>query len=128
MKTVILTSCNNSVEAKLIQGNLANEGIDSFLSNENYTSLYPNMNGAMGSGIQVFVKEEDAERALKVINANDRSVHCTSCNSADVNQIVSKNILKTAAVLIWSFFVSGSSFGNVKAKYHCNECGSDFEI
>ena len=127
MKTVILTSCNNSVEAKLIQGNLANEGIESMIFNENYTSLYPNMGGAMGSGIQIFVNEEDAERALKVINANDRSVHCTSCDSADVNQIVSKNILKSVAILIWSFF-SSSPFGNVKAKYHCNVCGKDFEM
>lgn len=69
MKTVILTSCNNSVEAKLIQGNLANEGIESFTSNENFTSLYPNMNGAMGSGIQIFVFEKDAEQALEIINS-----------------------------------------------------------
>ncbi len=128
MKTVILTSCNNSVEAKLIQGNLANEGINSFTSNENFSSLYPNMNGAMGSGIQIFVNEADAERALKVINANDRTVHCTTCQSEDVNQIVSKNILKSVAILIWSFFVSGSAFGNVKQKYHCNNCGADFEM
>lgn len=128
MKTVILTSCSNSVEAKLIQGNLANEGIDSIISNENFTSLYPNMNGAMGSGIQIFVNEEDAERALKLINANDRSVHCTSCDSTDVDQIVRKNMLKSVAILIWSFFVSGSAFGNVKQKYHCNNCGVDFEI
>lgn len=127
MKTVILTSCNNSTGAELIRGNLANEGIASFVSNENYTSLYPNMNGAMGSGIQIFVNEADAERAMKVINGNDRSVYCTSCNSADVNQIVSKNLLKSAAILIWSFFTS-SPFGNVKAKYHCNACGADFEM
>ena len=52
MKTVILTSCNNSVEATLIQGNLANEGIESFLSNENYTALseYERGNGQWNSG------------------------------------------------------------------------------
>ncbi|HHT23678.1 MAG TPA: DUF2007 domain-containing protein [Bacteroidales bacterium] len=127
MKTVILTSCNNSVEAKLIQGNLANEGIDSIISNENYTSLYPNMNGAMGSGIQILVNEADAERALKVINANDRSVHCTSCNSADVTQQPKKNMLKVVGIMIISLF-SSSAFGNVKQKYHCNNCGADFEI
>ncbi len=71
MKTVILTSCNNATEAHLIQGNLANEGIESMISNENYTSLYPNMNGAMGSGIQILVNEADAERALAVIQGND---------------------------------------------------------
>ncbi|MFV0392382.1 MAG: DUF2007 domain-containing protein [Paludibacteraceae bacterium] len=68
MKTIILKSCNNSFEAKLIQGNLANEGIECIISNEHYTSLYPNMNGAMGNGIQLLVKEEDAERALKIIH------------------------------------------------------------
>ena len=67
MKTVILTSCNNSFEAKIIQGNLANEGIESMISNENYTSLYPNMNGSMGSGIQVFVDEADVEKSMHVI-------------------------------------------------------------
>ena len=127
MKTVILTSCNNSVEARLLQGNLANEGIESILSNENYTSLYPNMNGAMGSGIQILVDEADAERALKVINANDRSVHCISCNSSDVTQQVKKNMLKVVGIMILSLF-SSSAFGNVKQKYHCNACGNDFEM
>lgn len=127
MKTVILTPCNNAVEAKLIQGNLANEGIESFISNENYTSLYPNMNGAMGSGIQIMVNEDDAEKALLLINGNDRSVHCTSCDSADVAQITKKNMLKVVGIMILSLF-SSSAFGNVKQKYHCNACGKDFEM
>ena len=37
------------------------------ISNENYTSLYPNMNGSMGSGIQVFVDEADVEKSMHVI-------------------------------------------------------------
>lgn len=127
MKTVIITSCNNSVEAKLVQGNLANEGIESMISNENYTSLYPNMNGAMGSGIQILVDENDTERALKVIQGNDRTVHCPSCNSADVNQLIKKNMLKVVGIMILSLF-SSSAFGNVEQKYHCNECGAEFEM
>lgn len=127
MKTAILTSCDNVITANLIKGNLANEGIECFFTNENYTSLYPNMNGAMGSGIQVLVDEADIERALKVINANDRSVHCPTCNSSNVTQQVKKNMLKVVGIMILSLF-SSSAFGNVKQKYHCNECGVDFEI
>ena len=67
MKTVILTTCDNSTEAHLIRGNLASEGIESFLSNENYTSLYPNMSGLIGSGIDIMVAEEDLEHALQII-------------------------------------------------------------
>lgn len=127
MKTVILTSCNNAVEASLIQGNLANEGIQSFISNENYTSLYPNMNGAMGSGIQIFVNEEDAERALIVINKSDQSIHCLNCHSKNVKLKGEKNILKVVGIMIMSLFSSKAS-GNSKSKYHCNDCRSDFEV
>ena len=127
MKTVNLISCNNSVEANLIQGNLANEGIESFLANENYTSLYPNMNGAMGSGIQILVNEDDADRALKIISSNDRSVHCPKCDSTEVIQQVRKNMFKVVGVMILSLF-SSSAFGNIQAKYHCDHCGNNFEI
>ena len=127
MKTVILTSCNNSVEATLIQGNLANEGIESFLSNENYTSLYPNMNGAMGNGIQVFVNENDVEKALQIIKPDDNSIHCSTCNSTNVTQQSGKNMLKVVGIMILSLF-SSSAFGTAKTKYHNNNCGNDFEI
>ncbi|MHB9055968.1 MAG: putative signal transducing protein [Paludibacteraceae bacterium] len=127
MKTIILTSCDNVVTANLIKGNLANEGIECFFTNENYTSLYPNMNGAMGSGIQIFVNEDDVEHALKVINSNNRSVYCSKCNSENVTQQVQKNMLKVVGIMILSLF-SSSAFGNIKSKYHCNKCGNDFEI
>jgi hypothetical protein len=126
MKTVILTSCNNSFEAKIIQGNLANEGIESMISNENYTSLYPNMNGSMGSGIQVFVDEADVEKSMHVIKANDWRAHCPSCNSLDV-ALAKLNLANN----IKRFFLSAvtfTPFGNMKTTFHCNGCGKNFEI
>ncbi len=66
MKTVELTSCINSVEARLLQGNLANEDIESFISNENFNSLYPNV---FGTQIRIFVLEKDLTKATKIVNS-----------------------------------------------------------
>ncbi|MBQ1198769.1 MAG: DUF2007 domain-containing protein [Bacteroidaceae bacterium] len=52
-----LTTCNNPMEAHLLQGRLEEEGIRSFLGGE-IMSGYPPMNG-----VTVFVEEEDYARA-----------------------------------------------------------------
>lgn len=39
MKTIKLITCNDAVQAHIIQGALANEGIDSLLHNENMSTL-----------------------------------------------------------------------------------------
>lgn len=39
MKTVRLITCNDAVQAHILQGALENEGIDSLLHNENFSSL-----------------------------------------------------------------------------------------
>lgn len=51
MNTIRLTTCNDSFEANLIKDKLENEGIECFLTNENFTSLFPIYNGILGSGI-----------------------------------------------------------------------------
>ena len=52
-----LTTCNNPMEAHLLQGRLEEEGIHSFLGGE-LMSGYPPMNG-----VSVFVEEEDYSMA-----------------------------------------------------------------
>lgn len=62
-----LTTCNNSVEAYTLKNLLENEGIESYLTNENFTNLLPGYTGMLGSGIQIMVREEDAARAQAVL-------------------------------------------------------------
>ena len=40
MKTVKLITCNDAAQAHIIQGALENEGIESILHNENFSTLY----------------------------------------------------------------------------------------
>lgn len=62
MKTVRLTTCDNTFEAQLVKNNLENAGIPVMLGNE-IMSTYPPM-----SGVDLFVYESDYERALEIIN------------------------------------------------------------
>jgi hypothetical protein len=66
-KTIRLTTCDNLPEAYSIKNRLNNEGIDSFLSNENFTSLMPNYYNLLGSGIQIVVLESDLEKSRELI-------------------------------------------------------------
>lgn len=40
MKTVKLITCNDAMKAHILQGALENEGIESILHNENFSTLY----------------------------------------------------------------------------------------
>lgn len=62
-----LTVCGNQLEAYTLKNLLENEGIEAYLTNENFTNLMPGYIGMLGSGIHVMVQEEDMEKALKVL-------------------------------------------------------------
>lgn len=127
MKTTILTTCNNNIEASMVQSLLEIEGIQSILTNESYTSLYPGMNGTLGSGIDILVSDEDFERASQLINTIDRTVHCPKCNSKEVHQIMSKNWLGRIGVMLLGI-VTLTPVGTMQSKYQCNNCGKKFVI
>jgi hypothetical protein len=67
MKVIRLMTCKTAFEANLIKGRLENEGIPSFLTGENFTTLMPNFLGSFGSGVQVMVFEKDKEKADEVL-------------------------------------------------------------
>lgn len=65
MKTKLLKNCDNNIEAEMLKGLLANEGIECILGNETMSG-YPPMNG-----VDVFVKVSDYEKALAIVKANE---------------------------------------------------------
>ena len=54
-KTIRLITCDTITDASFVKNRLNNEGIDCFLTNQNFTSLLPNYYNLFGSGVQVFV-------------------------------------------------------------------------
>lgn len=70
MKTVLLKTCVNAIQAHILQGALANEGIESMLQDENISTVLSNM---PGFETRILVFEDDYERALKILEENEHS-------------------------------------------------------
>ena len=64
MKTVILTTFSNNIEAHMLQDLLRNEGIESMLQGELTNQV---LSYLQGMSVQVLVFEEDLERARAVL-------------------------------------------------------------
>lgn len=64
MKTVILTTFSNNIEAHMLQDLLHNEGIHSMIQGEFTNEV---MGAIRGFGVQVLVFEEDLERAQALL-------------------------------------------------------------
>ncbi len=61
-KTIILHTYNDMLEAKMIQDKLTENGIESFLNDENVMGLDP------VGGVELRIFEKDAEAAQKIIS------------------------------------------------------------
>ena len=66
MKIKRLLTSNNLSEAHIIKGKLESEGIDCFLTNENFTGLFP-INSNTSLGVQIMVSETDYTKAYEIL-------------------------------------------------------------
>jgi hypothetical protein len=128
MATTILTTCNNSIEASLIKGMLENNGIHSFLTNENFSGLMPNCNGIMGAGVQIVIDDFDLDAATKLISSQETTnkIICPNCQSSNTRFGLGTNKIKKVFTVIFSL-IFWIPFGNVKNTYYCQDCKTEFK-
>lgn len=69
MKTVKLITCNDAMKAHILQGALENEGIESILHNENFSTLYKSCVSSI-AGVDILVADDDYEKAVQVLRDN----------------------------------------------------------
>ena len=81
MKTVKLITCNDAMKAHILQGALENEGIESILHNENFSTLYKSCVSNI-AGVDILVADEDYENALMVTPPGDNhwNYTCKQCH------------------------------------------------
>ena len=86
MKTVKLITCNDAMKAHILQGALENEGIESILHNENFSTLYKSCVSSI-AGVDILVADEDYEKAVQVLRQNqswpEELTLCPYCGSSD---------------------------------------------
>lgn len=130
MKTVKLITCNDAIQAHILQGALENEGIDSVLHNENFSNLYRGFVSNI-AGVDIFVVEEDYEKAIQVLKDNqswpEELKFCPHCGSSDIKFVLKKtNKMRTACATVFSM-LAASPPGNVHWEYVCHQCHERFE-
>lgn len=100
MKLDLLTTVDNLIDAELLASNLRNHGIESVLLNKNFSSLFPNYFGIMGSGIQIKVFSEDIEAAREIANLNSGKIQCPNCKSEKLTINIERRGWRTALFFI----------------------------
>ena len=129
-KTTRLITCDTITEAYFIKNKLNNEGIECFLTNQNFTSLLPNYYNLFGAGVQVVVMESDYERSRELVKdklepENVEKV-CPFCGSTEIKIGLGKHkILKLFNILLALTFAI--PIGNLRVRYYCKTCKEEIK-
>ncbi|HJD76861.1 DNA-directed RNA polymerase subunit RPC12/RpoP [Bacteroides reticulotermitis] len=131
MKTIRLITCSNAAQAHILQGALANEGIDSVLHNENFSSLLVGFVDYI-SGVDILVDEEDYAEAIRVLKRNqawpDEFKLCPYCGSSNIKFVLKKkNRIRAIGAAVFAALASIPP-GKNHWEYICRECDRDFEM
>ena len=129
-----LIAFDNAIDANLLKLSLENEGIETYIFDENTVTIDPLISIAVG-GIKVMVKESDVELAREVVKTldnakyvleNDEIVACPKCSSEHVHKYTSMKSVNGLMVFIVSFilFVYPAYKQYI---FKCDECGNKFD-
>ncbi len=74
---VTITTFNNTFEANLAASHLEREGIETFMSDQNISALYPNVGGPINlivaspsgafGGVKLQIKDDDIPKAIEIL-------------------------------------------------------------
>ena len=134
MELKTIKTFDDSVEAHLMQSRLENEGIQSFVFDDNIIGVNPLFNITVG-GIKLKVDETDVDQANSIIgtyldsrvkNEQGEIVTCPKCSSESIySGFKSMKDLKgvLSAILAMLLFVFPVYY---KTLYKCKSCGNEF--
>lgn len=136
-KIIKIASFFDYTQAEITKIALEDEGIDCFLSGENFVAtywLYANADG----GIKLYIKESDKEKALEILknirgpkqSEADPSydLKCPRCDSTDVEFVQRSrwfpvSLILALATLVPSLLVMGAPLAVLRNACQCKTCG-----
>ena len=127
-KTVVIRICHDVMEANLVKSVLQSNGIECFITNENFATLMPVYNSMMGGMIKILVMEHDAEQARSILaetHPQESRIVCPECNSMNVKYGFGKKKVLKILSMILSFLIILPLMPNLLT-YHCRDCGCEF--
>jgi hypothetical protein len=127
MGFIVLNSYNTYIDAHIAKGVLEEEGISSWLKDENTVTIDPILTNAVG-GIKVMVTEEDAQRALEILTRLKReqaAIACPKCGSINTELVSTPRKAINWLTAITTFFLGDYAIGIDKV-HHCFDCKHEF--
>jgi predicted RNA-binding Zn-ribbon protein involved in translation (DUF1610 family) len=128
MEFVVLNSYINYVEAHVAKGVLEEEGIQSWLKDENTVTIDPILTNAVG-GIKIMVAKPDAQRAWEILTTlkkeQQASVACPKCGSHNIELVSTPRKASNWFTSIVTFFLGSYAIAADKV-YHCFDCTHEF--
>jgi transposase-like protein len=109
----------------MIKHMLENEGIPCFLHNEQTANLVPG--SVYQVGIQVMVHEQNAEKALRLLNQQEdrKAIACPVCRSENIQIVKVIGGMKKILLFLTAILYAIPS-GSMKQKFTCNNCRNHF--
>jgi hypothetical protein len=91
--------------------------------------MLPHLNGMLGHGIQVMVREVDYEKAKELLDRkehDEKILKCPNCGSSNIGFGVRGKRRMKDLLLIFLSLVFTIPMGNIKNKYYCKDCQETF--
>lgn len=124
MKTHLVNRYSQSHLAYIHKGLLEENGIDAFVFGDNFMSTLPNMSGILSSGTELRVREEDYEKAIEILKAeNSMPMTCANCGSKNIEFTYGKKSFLKVLFSLISGIIALEPFGNIQRHYYCKDCG-----
>jgi len=128
MKTITLRTCENIQEAYILKGKLENEGVKSFIKNENFSYIKPNPNNVYAYGPQLVINEKDLIRAKEILgekSQEEREVKvCPRCGSTNIGLGKNRNIVLRFILVLLSILIL-IPIRRRTPKVYCRECKTE---
>lgn len=128
MTFILVKSFDNSIDAHLFKIELENEGIESFIFDEEIVSINPLYSNAVG-GIKVKIRSTDLDKLNEFFRNNPptNSHTCPNCNSSKtmIDSSIKTGFPKWLAVILG--FLSGTFPFAGKTDFRCLDCNHLFK-
>ena len=130
MDFVILNTYSNYVEAHIAKGVLEEQGIESWLKDENTVTIDPILTNAIG-GIKLMVEKAVAQQAWSILDnlrkEQKAAIVCPQCGSHNIELVSTPRKPMNWISAITTFFLGSYAMTTDKV-HHCFDCNTEFPV
>lgn len=129
MQPICILTFDDYINANIVVQNLQSNGINAWLQDETFSTMFPIYNMANG-GVKLYVNPEEYEQALEILQLTkenkENKTTCKNCQSVNVQILNKPNSFKNLLLAIISFsFASYALKG--KQCFYCYDCKKYFD-